>query len=246
MSSSSGFSGQKPAASSEKPSFTRTCSLLSQYLKENGSFGDLSLGMTCTAEANSNGSFAATTMNLFPDKPADVPESAPWSLKSMDLFPQQAGAGFSSPKEEDGLKIADSRDAKVEQPKAAQMTIFYAGQVIVFNDFPADKAKEIMQLAGQGISPMGKTTPFESSIGITPTTKAISSFGNNVKQDSVKPAPSRPIVCDLPIARRASLHRFLEKRKDRITTKAPYQVTGPPSSKPVDFSSKSWLSHAAQ
>lgn len=29
---------------------------------------------------------------------------------------------------------------------AAQMTIFYGGQVIVVNDFPADKALEIMNM----------------------------------------------------------------------------------------------------
>nr|GMC50000.1 protein TIFY 10A-like [Ipomoea batatas] len=29
---------------------------------------------------------------------------------------------------------------------------------------------------------------------------------------------------DLPIARRSSLHRFLEKRKDRAIARAPYQV----------------------
>lgn len=42
------ISGQKLSRFSEKPSFSQKCSMLSQYLKEKGSFGDLSLGMTCT------------------------------------------------------------------------------------------------------------------------------------------------------------------------------------------------------
>ena len=52
MSCSSEFMGQKPVRSPEEPSFTQTSSLLSQYLKEKGSFGDLTLGMTCNVEAN--------------------------------------------------------------------------------------------------------------------------------------------------------------------------------------------------
>lgn len=32
----------------------------------------------------------------------------------------------------------------------SQLTIFYGGKVLVFNDFPADKAKGLMQLAGKG------------------------------------------------------------------------------------------------
>ncbi|KAL2327246.1 hypothetical protein Fmac_020673 [Flemingia macrophylla] len=43
---------------------------------------------------------------------------------------------------------------------------------------------------------------------------------NNSVQEHPQ-APSKSVVCDLPLARKASLHRFLEKRKDR----APYQTS---------------------
>lgn len=41
------FSGRRMP---EKSNFSHTCSLLSQYLKEKGTFGDLSLGMTCNPQ----------------------------------------------------------------------------------------------------------------------------------------------------------------------------------------------------
>ncbi|XVE53950.1 hypothetical protein DITRI_Ditri03aG0043400 [Diplodiscus trichospermus] len=223
MSCSPEFMGHKPARSPEKPSFTQTCSLLSQYLKEKGSFGDLTLGMTCNVDGNGTPEMSrpAPTMNLFPvnQMSGDVcglNVGAPRNLRSMDLFPQQAG--FSTPvSKDDGLKRVDSsvtslnKSAAVE-PQTAQMTIFYGGQVIVFNDFPADKAKEIMLLASKGSSqnngfipnPAKTNAPFTSSIAGTPIESGI----------GVPPA-QRPIPGDLPIARRASLHRFLEKRKDR-------------------------------
>ncbi|XP_022730338.1 protein TIFY 10A-like [Durio zibethinus] len=259
MSCSPEFMGQKPARSPEKSSFTQTCNLLSQYLKEKGSFGDLSLGMTCNVEANGTPEMLRPTMNFFPvnENSGDVcgrNVAAPRKLRSMDLFPQQAC--FSSPvAKDDGLKRVDSSVTSMNkfaavEPQTAQMTIFYGGQVIVFNDFPADKAKEIMLLAGKGSSqnnsfnpsPAKTNSPFTSTMARTTIESGI---GVPPTPNVVQPA-QRPIPGDLPIARRASLHRFLEKRKDRITTRAPYQISSSaaPPSKTGD--SKSWLGLAAQ
>ena len=81
------------------------------------------------------------------------------------------------------------------------LTIVYDGRVLVFEDFPADKAEELMQLAGSGTSaaPQNKEAPAA------------------VQQE--KPAAANQSAAaalpDLPIARNASLQRFLQKRKHR-------------------------------
>ncbi|KAJ9183718.1 hypothetical protein P3X46_007530 [Hevea brasiliensis] len=262
------FAGQKGARWPEMSGFSQTCSLLSQYLKEKGSLGDLSLGMTCSSEGNGTPEMVrqvATTMNLFPmsEKQGDVSTTnkptTRTNLISMDLFPQQAGFTTSAPKE-DVQKSRDSRinKAATPEPQTAQMTIFYAGQVIVFNDFPADKAKEVMLLAGKGSSkgltgfvpsvpvknhpvfaPNVAKTPVESSGSIPPSSNAVPNFGNNLNQERMQP-PTQSIANDLPIARKASLHRFLEKRKDRITARSPYQTIGLSGSPSKPAESK-WL-----
>lgn len=263
-------------AARKASSFSQTCSLLSQYIKEKGSLGDLSLGMPCSGEGNGNGTpdlrQASTTMNLFPmnEKQVDVCSrnmaTARTNVRSMDLFPQQAGFAPSAPKE-DVQKSLDSsiNKAATPEPQTAPMTIFYAGQVIVFNDFPADKAKEVMLLASKGSSqsltgfpsdsvkshpegdPNVVKAPVESTNPVPPSSNAIPNFGNNLIQERVQP-PSRSIGSDLPIARRASLHRFLEKRKDRITAsaRAPYQTVGLSASSSKPAESKSWLGLAGQ
>lgn len=107
---------------------------------------------------------------------------------------------------------------------SSQMTIIYAGKVFVFNDTSAEKAKEIMALATKASSSNAVVNP---------------ELNNNSQT--------------VPIARRASLHRFFEKRKDRAIARAPYQVNcpyssvapaaaaAPPPPKPKDQSKYSWL-----
>ncbi|XP_066342227.1 protein TIFY 11d-like [Miscanthus floridulus] len=99
--------------------------------------------------------------------------------RTMQLFPIPTRAGTSSQPSHDD-------QAKAQANCKAPLTIFYEGRMLVFEDFPADKAKELMQLAGSGSE---KTAATE---------------------------PSAAVPSDLPIARKASLQRFLQKRKERI------------------------------
>ncbi|KAK2449853.1 protein TIFY 10A [Trifolium repens] len=233
MSSSSEFSevsGNKPARSPEKlTTFSQTCNLLSQYIKEKGCFKDLSLGITCNntdpTGSSETSSQSATTMNLFPTMENNL---TPKNLTTMDLLTPQATLNNSN---------------AIKGPKAAQLTMFYNGQVIVIDDFPADKAHELMAFANKGVSQSQNNSVYtytQSQPSFPPnlvrpsvdSTAPVTTM-NIIPSTSTGAGPqvlSRPNVCDLPIMRKASLHRFLEKRKDRVAAKAPYQVNKPAES----------------
>ncbi|KAM0949213.1 putative transcription factor TIFY family [Dioscorea sansibarensis] len=192
----------------DKSSFSVTCNLLSQYLKQNGSFADLM--------AKGSSHRPPTPMKLFPG--AVVPDeqsketqiSEQKAPKSMDLFPQQSGFGL-------------SHSANQSHLGNSPLTIFYGGKVLVFDNFPAEKARDLMQMART-----------QTAAAVKPATSSIPASNPQAN------------TSEMPIARRASLHRFLEKRKERIIAKAPYQVNGSPASmiKPED--KKSWLGLAPQ
>lgn len=114
---------------------------------------------------------------------------------------EKATAG--EPKDHDKRTAGNPREAAGDE--AQQLTIFYGGKVVVFDKFPSTKVKDLLQIVnpagGDGVDRAGATVPTQNL-----------------------PTPSHNSLSDLPIARRNSLHRFLEKRKDRITAKAPYQV----------------------
>lgn len=90
-------------------------------------------------------------------------------------------------------------------PETAPFTIFYKGTVSVFN-IPRDKAESILKIAVEGCPK--KAEPSDSEIAV--------------------PASNEPHLVvgslneDLPIARRKSLQRFLQKRKERVISAMPY------------------------
>ncbi|KAL1547845.1 protein TIFY 10A-like [Salvia divinorum] len=176
-------SGRLPAAS--RSNFSQTCSLLSQYLKEKGTFGDLTLGLTPTPEIK------------------DAP------TETVNFLSVIENSGNKNPKSE---------------VETAPMTIFYGGQVMVFNDFPADKAQEILALASK------------SSAAVAPPPAAESSSGVPVF------VPAKPSLdSDLPIARKNSLARFLEKRRDRVTANAPYPAAARKAAPAPPPKAEEWL-----
>ncbi|GMI93688.1 TIFY DOMAIN PROTEIN 11B, jasmonate-zim-domain protein 6 [Hibiscus trionum] len=224
--------GQK---SPDRASFVN---LLSQYLKEKRNLGDFSVGITSKPDSKGQ---QARTLNLLSHVANSSEISRPnlvastSNVKSSDFFPGSFGASGSK---EDTINKTDLRKPVSGETKNAQLTIFFNGQVVVYNDFPADKVKEIIALATQASSTTCSSVNVSGPATEKPSSNVdkINTTNTNIPNLNITSATSNspaqdPSVeqrqyggSDLRIARRNSLHKFFEKRKDRAAARAPYQL----------------------
>ncbi|CAA6658689.1 unnamed protein product [Spirodela intermedia] len=215
--------GERRAA--EKAStFSVTCSRLRRL---SAAAGDRSAAAAATAAPPIGGiekfkPEALQTMNLMPGvEVSGEDDERKGHTPSMDVIPSPA-----APEDQKG-----------------QMTIFYAGRVVVFDNFPAGSCPAATQRvrveAPAPVLPRPNIGPSPAS-----TSEAAAATAAPVAAQEAPQKPPQAAGSDLPIARRVSLHRFLEKRKDRIISKAPYPVSGSSAAgKPEDGGK--WLGLAA-
>ncbi|OAY49765.1 protein TIFY 4B [Manihot esculenta] len=187
------------------------------------------------APANSSVSVKETSpdkqISASPEEPVPFPRHDPTKHDSHVDLPARLVAT-------DNDSVSPRIKTTANEP-VGQMTIFYCGKVNIYDDVPRDKAQAIMQLAAYPLSFSLETS--------SDTVPALWPIPSRLESPGVKAAPISPMLifpalqtgkvadnCELPreesnmshedslegpASRKASVQRYLEKRKDRFKNK---------------------------
>ncbi|XP_004510528.1 jasmonate ZIM domain-containing protein 1 [Cicer arietinum] len=196
---------QRSGKAPEKFKFSQTCSLLSQFLKEKRISGDSTPGLFGKIKPK------ASTKDLLGNK-QNSDGGLRLNASAMDSLPQLV--------ENPCIKKSNIRSTNSETP---QLTIFYAGKMLVFDAFRPEKATEIMELATKLASENSSREENPTSAPIT-SEKLKDSKVPQPKTALETPRENQVIGSDMRYPRRASLLKFLEKRKERVISRGPYQI----------------------